>query len=112
MTDTSPVATEITRLTAAGKTERELVAAVAWTFPDLTISELSAALQDATAAAERQIISKRFPAPTFRVSSREVMMRAYEQASARPYGQPYARKQLTLEGQSWLSNIFPAVGLT
>jgi hypothetical protein len=58
MTDTTPVATEITRLIAAGKQVRELVAAVAWRFPDLTIAELSAALQDATAEAERQIIKR------------------------------------------------------
>ena len=58
MTDTTPVATEITRLIAAGKQDRELVAAVAWRFPDLTIAELSAALQDATAAAERKIIMR------------------------------------------------------
>jgi hypothetical protein len=45
MTDTTPVATEITRLIAAGMTERELVVAVAWRFPDITSAELSQALQ-------------------------------------------------------------------
>ena len=56
MTDTTPKATEITRLIASGKQERELVAAVAWKFPDLTIAELSAALQDATTAADHQAV--------------------------------------------------------
>jgi hypothetical protein len=58
MTDKSPVATEITRLISAGKTERDLVAAIAMRFPELTSAELSQALQDATAAAERLIIRK------------------------------------------------------
>jgi hypothetical protein len=48
ITDTTPVATEITRLIAAGGQE----------VPDLTTAELSAALQDATTAAEQQIIKR------------------------------------------------------
>jgi hypothetical protein len=55
MNDTSPVATEITKLIAAGKQERELVIAVAWRFPDLTSAELSQALQVATTQAERRV---------------------------------------------------------
>jgi RNase P protein component len=58
LTDTTPVATEITRLIAASKQERDLVVAIATRFPDLTSAELSAALQDATAAAERRISRK------------------------------------------------------
>jgi hypothetical protein len=54
MTDTSPVATEITRLIAAGEQDRELVAAVAQRFPDITSAELSQALQVATTQAERR----------------------------------------------------------
>jgi hypothetical protein len=58
MTDTTEVATEIVRLIAAGKTERQLIAIVALLFPDLTRAEFVAALQDATAAAERQASSR------------------------------------------------------
>ena len=54
MTDTSPVANEISRLIATGTQERDLVVAIAQRFPDLTSAELSAALQDATAEAERR----------------------------------------------------------
>jgi hypothetical protein len=59
MTDTSPVAVEITRLIAAGLVERELVNAVARRFPDLTSAELSQALQVATAEAERRAAEAR-----------------------------------------------------
>jgi hypothetical protein len=52
VTDTTPVATEITRPITAGKQERDLVVAIARKFPDLTAAELSTALQVATAEAE------------------------------------------------------------
>jgi hypothetical protein len=53
MIDTSNVATEIRHLIASGAQEHELVAVVARKFPELTRSEFVAALQDATAAAEK-----------------------------------------------------------
>ena len=40
----------------AGANERQLVAMVASMFPELTRTEFVAALQDATAAAERQAL--------------------------------------------------------
>jgi hypothetical protein len=46
--------TEITRMITAGIPEGELLVMVTRRFPELTWAELSAALQDATAAAERQ----------------------------------------------------------
>jgi hypothetical protein len=52
--DTSPITTAITKLIAAGTTEHALLAAVARRFPDLSRRDFVAALQDATAAAERQ----------------------------------------------------------
>jgi hypothetical protein len=52
--DTTPVTAQITKLIATGTTEQALLAAVARLFPNLSTAELSAALQDATAAAERQ----------------------------------------------------------
>jgi adenylosuccinate lyase len=51
-------ATEIRHLIATGTTERELLVKVARRFPDLTSAELSEALQDATAAAERSVRAK------------------------------------------------------
>ena len=56
MLDTTPIATAITRLIAAGVTEGELVARVARLFPDLSPAELSQALQVATATAERRAV--------------------------------------------------------
>jgi hypothetical protein len=56
MLDTTPVTTEITRLISTGTTERALLAAVSYLFPNLSPAELSAALQGATAAAERQAL--------------------------------------------------------
>ena len=53
--DTTPITTEIARLITAGTTEHELLAKVARKFPELTLAELSAALQDATAAAKKQV---------------------------------------------------------
>ena len=58
MPDTTPITTEITRLIVAGTPEGEILARVVRTFPDLTLAVLSAALQEATAAAERRIIRK------------------------------------------------------
>jgi hypothetical protein len=54
MLDTTPINTEIARLISPGTAERELLAAVARRFPDLTRTEFYVALEDATAQAERQ----------------------------------------------------------
>jgi hypothetical protein len=54
MIDTTPVATEIRHLIVAGVAERELLVTVARKFPDLTSAELSVALQEATAQAEKR----------------------------------------------------------
>ena len=54
MLDTTPITAQITRLIATGTTEQALLAAVAHMFPELTSEELSAALQEATAAAETE----------------------------------------------------------
>jgi hypothetical protein len=54
MIDITEVATAIVRMIATGTTERELLARVAAQFPELTRTEFLAALQDATAAAERR----------------------------------------------------------
>ena len=59
MLDTTPVTTAITRLISIGTTEEALLTAVAHLFPNLSPAELSAALQEATAAAERRIITQR-----------------------------------------------------
>ena len=56
--DTSAVANQLARLITAGTTERELVATVARAFPDLERREFVAALQDATAAAEKRAARK------------------------------------------------------
>jgi hypothetical protein len=56
MLDTTPVTTEITRLISTGTTEQAQLAAVAHLFPNLSPAELSAALQEATEAAERQAL--------------------------------------------------------
>ena len=50
MLDTTPIATAITRLIAAGTTEPAVLAAVARRFPELSWRELSTALQVAQAA--------------------------------------------------------------
>jgi hypothetical protein len=55
MLDTTRFATAITRLISTGTPEGEIIARVVRTFPDLTPDELSRALQEATAAAERQV---------------------------------------------------------
>jgi uncharacterized protein (DUF433 family) len=54
MLDTTPITTAITRLIATGTSEQRLLAAVAYLFPDLSPAELSAALQEAQAMAERK----------------------------------------------------------
>jgi hypothetical protein len=51
---TQDLTATITRLITTGSTEQELLAAVARKFPELTRTEFVAALQDATAQAERQ----------------------------------------------------------
>jgi hypothetical protein len=56
MLDTTPLTTEIARLISTGTTEQALLAAVAYLFPNLSPAELSATLQEATAAAERQAL--------------------------------------------------------
>jgi hypothetical protein len=56
--DTTPITTEITSLISTGTTEEALLAAVSYLFPNLSPAELSAALQDATAAAERRVNRK------------------------------------------------------
>jgi hypothetical protein len=52
-------AAELARLIATGVAERELLATVARTSPELTRPEFMAALQDATTAAERRITNAR-----------------------------------------------------
>jgi hypothetical protein len=54
MLDTTPVTTAIKELISAGVPEGELLTRVMRTFPNLTIAELSTALQVAITAAERQ----------------------------------------------------------
>jgi hypothetical protein len=63
MLDTTPVTTAITRLISTGTTEQALLAAVSYLFPNLSPAELSAALQEATAAAERRIVRKHLRCP-------------------------------------------------
>jgi hypothetical protein len=53
-----PIATGITRLITTGITEHQRLTAVAHKFPDLTTAELSQALQDAMAHAERQAVKR------------------------------------------------------
>jgi hypothetical protein len=55
--DTSAIA-NLARLITAGTTERELVATVARAFPDQERREFVAALQDATATAEKRAARK------------------------------------------------------
>jgi hypothetical protein len=54
MLDTTPITIEITKLIIAGTPESEIVMRVMRRFPNLTIADLSQALQVATAAAEKQ----------------------------------------------------------
>jgi uncharacterized protein (DUF433 family) len=56
MTDATPVVTTIAAMISAGASEREVLAAVARWFPGLSRQEFVAALQDATAAAERKAL--------------------------------------------------------
>jgi hypothetical protein len=53
-TDTTPVTTAIAAMIRTGTAEPQILAAVARRFPELTRAEFVAALQVATAAAERQ----------------------------------------------------------
>jgi hypothetical protein len=54
MLDTAPITAAITRMITAGVPEGEPLARVMRQFPEITPAELWAALQDATAAAEKQ----------------------------------------------------------
>jgi hypothetical protein len=56
MLDTTPVTATIKRLISTGTTEQALLATVSYLFPNLSPAELSAVLQEATAAAERQVL--------------------------------------------------------
>jgi hypothetical protein len=47
----------IRHLISTGTPERQLLAAVAKRFPELSSAELSAALQEATTAAERHVVA-------------------------------------------------------
>jgi hypothetical protein len=59
MIDTTQVATEIRQLITTGTTARELLVKVVRKLPTLTSAELSAALQDATAVAEKHAAERR-----------------------------------------------------
>ena len=54
MIDTTPITAQIARLISTGTTEQSLLAAVAHMFPAISPAELSVALQEATAQAERK----------------------------------------------------------
>jgi len=56
MTDTTEPTATITRLISTGTTEQVLLITVAHPFPELSASELSQAIQWATAAAERKVL--------------------------------------------------------
>jgi hypothetical protein len=59
MAETAAIAEEIRQLITTGATQAELIAVVAHLanlFPDMTIADLSAAMQEATAAAERRAV--------------------------------------------------------
>jgi|APPan5920702963_1055757.scaffolds.fasta_scaffold335337_1 hypothetical protein len=57
MPDTiTPVTQQITKLISSGVAEDELLAAVVRKFPNISTAELSAALQDATAEAEKKAL--------------------------------------------------------
>jgi len=58
MLDTTSITTEITKLIACGTPEGELLFRIARRFLDLSWAELSAALEEATAAAEREAVAK------------------------------------------------------
>jgi hypothetical protein len=53
MLDTSPVTTAIATMIRSGTTEQQIVAVLVRRFPDLTLAELSEALQAGTEQAER-----------------------------------------------------------
>jgi hypothetical protein len=54
MLDTTPVATTIRHLISEGATGQQIVAALMRRFPNLTLAELSEALQAGTEQAERE----------------------------------------------------------
>jgi hypothetical protein len=59
MAETAAIAEEIRQLITTGATQAELIAVVAHLanlFPDMTIADLSEAMQEATAAAERRAV--------------------------------------------------------
>jgi hypothetical protein len=58
-TDIAPITAVMVPMITAGTTEEALLAAVARQFPELTPAELSAALQEATTAAERRVVNAR-----------------------------------------------------
>jgi len=58
--DTIVVTSAIKKLISTGVSEEELVTRVMQTFPTLSIVELSAALQNATGAAEKQATRRRW----------------------------------------------------
>ena len=59
MLDTTEATTAITAMICIGTTEQALVTAVAHLFPNLSLAELSQALQVATAAAERRLRARK-----------------------------------------------------
>jgi len=59
MPDTTEATATIRHLITLGTAEKELLAAVARKFPELTRMEFVAALQDATESAERQASRRR-----------------------------------------------------
>ena len=59
MPDTAAIAEEIRRLITTGATQTELIAVVAHLadlFPDMTVADLSAAMREAMAEAERRAV--------------------------------------------------------
>ena len=66
MLDTTLVATEIRNHITAGATERALMVVVSYLagqFPDMTSAELSAAMQEAMAAAEKRALRRALVKP-------------------------------------------------
>jgi uncharacterized protein (DUF433 family) len=56
MTDTTPIVDTIRHLIGTGTTEEQIVATLVQAYPELTLAELSEALQEATEAAERHTV--------------------------------------------------------
>ena len=59
MLDTSNVTATIKHLISTGTTEEQIVGALVQAYPELTLAELSEALQEATEAAERHVATRR-----------------------------------------------------